>query len=86
MDSGIVVEDEYAFTFISNKINMIIINDDAPLTSDEKKIVLRHELSHLKGIDDEEKADRDAMKYLNSKQKKILITNWMDRHGHIYSK
>ena len=77
--------EQYGLTVtIGDKVH-IIICDDPNLTPNEKKIILQHERAHANGIDDEEDADKWALKHLNKVQQELLIANWKDRHGHDYN-
>ena len=53
--------------------------------SDVVAIVVAHELAHASGIEDEEEADRAALKTLTEIQRGYLIEAWEERHGHIYN-
>jgi hypothetical protein len=74
----------YAFTLTIGNNSTIIYNNDCGLDDGYKQIVLLHERAHIAGIENEEDADRYALTRLNKKRKKILIENWVGRHGHEY--
>lgn len=83
------MDDEYAVSvrFEDESVEPILILLDGmnELTEDEQQVVIAHEFAHILGnITNEEEADRWALKVLDKKQQKILISMWKDRHGHYY--
>lgn len=80
------IKDDFAFSLIIDEKPIIILRDvieQFPFYV--HKAIIAHELAHLHGIIDEEKADRWALKYLNdSEAEQFLIENWKLRHGKVY--
>lgn len=79
------------FPHIQNCISMLLIQNDEKtifieepeykdLPNDLKTVILAHELSHSEGFIDEEKTDFNALKFLNKKQRKFVMKNWVDTH------
>lgn len=76
------IQESVAMLLIIEGVYSIVINNDCykEQPEDIKVILLAHELSHSEGYIDEEKADFNSLKFLNRKQKKVVIKNWVNDH------
>jgi Zn-dependent peptidase ImmA (M78 family) len=81
------VDEKYALACVYDDLTIIFINKKEfdKLNKNEKKIVLAHELAHtIGGIVNNEEADMWALESLNKTCRRILIKQWLYRHGHPY--
>jgi len=78
--------DNFAFTLFAGDDTFIILHEEfEKLEDDMKKIIVAHEVAHILGIKDEEKADIEALSLLTKQsQRDKLIDMWEFRHGKRY--
>ncbi len=81
-------QEEFMFVTLEEDNEPVIYVDEETtsyMNDDEFMIAMNHEYGHTTGIINEEDTDRFALEYLNEIQRNILIDQWEDRHGHVYS-
>ncbi len=63
---------------------IIFINDEEmdDLKDEWAEAILTHEVAHCNGIEDEESADRWALKNCGNAAQDVLVSLWKERHGH----